>query len=428
MKHPVSLTLAVSALLGSTLFALAGQSGQNAVNFDWKVFGQSLNKGPKYKLGVADAKQIVAKVADQMIRLRVPVNNSWGGRMSSGAKYGQQDVGSCTYINTAIQRALRGAGFREDQIFGVIGVGQGSENAGVATETEHTLRQAAWVNLEHIAPAIVIGNDVIVFDLWHHAFDTGSYTGVATSKWNGRGLLQWCAGVEQYPGFMFTLFNQPFSPAGQKPMHPGLLQEQIRENQYYQRFPNQKPKPKPKTQPPNQEPPAANQAPKVSHWQYMGAKPVPIEEQPPGRDPRRFFRTKADGGAGSLTVTSEWNDMELKNHSCTAVATWSIVPPITYLVPDQKFKVTGSISMSGEMDRTSLGAHWHPPGFPAHVGHTSAIDIFGKEYFGKGDSFSFEGKAPSKNDFPGGTMVLRFVVYARGMGGVEYSFKWVDKK
>lgn len=320
---------------------------------------------------------------------------------------------------------MLGAGFRQDQIFGVIGVGQGSENAGVATETEHTIRSVAWVNLEHIAPAIVIGNDVVVFDLWHHAYDTGSYTGAATSKWNGRGLLQWCAGVQHYPGFMFSMYDLPPAP-GQKPVHPGLLQEQIREAQYYQRFPNQKPKPK--TQPPGQEQPKTLQPPKVSHWQYLGAKAVPIEDQPPGRDPRRFFRTKADGGAGSLTVISEWNDMAYKDHSCKAVATWSIDPPITYLVPDQKFKVTGSISMSGEMDRTSLGAHWHPPGYPAHVGHTSAINIFGKEYFGKGDAFSFEGKAPSKTAFPGGTMVLRFVVYARGMGGVEYSYKWVDKK
>jgi hypothetical protein len=388
------------------------------------AFGETLNKGPKYKLGVADAKKIVAKVADQMIRLKVPVNNNWGGRVSSAARYGQQDIGTCTYINTAIQRALLGAGFRQDQIFGVIGVGQGSENAGVATEAEHTLRSVAWVNLEHIAPAIVIGNDVIVFDLWHHAYDTGSYAGAATSRWNGRGLLQWCTGVRHYPGFMFSMYDTPPAPQ-QKSVHPGLLQEQIRESQYSQRFPNQKPKPR--TQPPGQEPPT-NQAPKVSHWQYLGVKPVPIEDQPPGRDPRRFFRTRADGGAGSLTVTSEWNDMDLKNHSCKAVATWSIDPPITYLVPDQKFKVTGSISMSGEMDRTSLGAHWHPPGYPAHVGHTSAINIFGKEYFGKGDAFSFEGKAPSKNAFPGGTMVLRFVVYARGMGGVEYAYKWVDKK
>ncbi len=425
MKHRVSLTLAVSALLGSTLFALASRSAQSAVNFDWMAFGETLNKGPKYKLGVADAKKIVAKVADQMIRLKVPVNNNWGGRVSSAARYGQQDIGTCTYINTAIQRALLGAGFRQDQIFGVIGVGQGSENAGVATEAEHTLRSVAWVNLEHIAPAIVIGNDVIVFDLWHHAFDTGSFTGAATSKWNGRSLISWCTGVKHYPGFMFSMYDLPPAP-GQKAVHPGLLQEQIRENQYYQRFPNQKPKPK--KQPPGQDSPVGARAPTVSHWAFVEAKPVPIDNPPNTRDPRRYSRCRAEGGSGSLVVTGEWNDLELKPHFSKVTVTWNASPDLRYLVPGQKFKVSGTVTLSGEISRTSFGVHWHPPGFPAHVGHTSGINLYGNDFAGAGGSFEFEAQVPAKDRYPQGVMVLRFVSYANGNGAVEYAYRWVEKK
>jgi len=428
MKHRVSLTLAVSALLGSTFFALANQATQSAATYDWMAFGESLNKGPKYKLGVADAKTIVARVADQMIRLKVPVNNSWGGRASSAAKYGQQDVGSCTYINTAIQRALLGAGFRQDQIFGVIGVGQGSENSGVATKAEHAVRSVLWVNIEHIAPAIVIGNDVMVFDLWHHAYDTGSYTGIAASKWNGRSLMSWCTGLKDYPGFMFSMYDMPCSAPGQKPMHPQTLLEEIRENQYYQRYPAKKPKQPPANNPAKTELPKADQPPKVSHWAFVEAKAVPVDNPPNTRDPRRFYRTTAEGGDGSLIVTSEWNDINLKDHSCKVEMTWNIVPPIKFLVPEQKFKVTGSVTISGETDRTSAGIHWHPPGFPAHVGHTSGIVLFSKDYYGKGDKFDFEGKAPLKTSYPGGVMVLRFVAYAGGMGAVEYTYKWVEKK
>ncbi|MCC7435718.1 MAG: hypothetical protein IT363_13615 [Methanoregulaceae archaeon] len=423
MKLRAFLILTVTLGLVMGLIGFTKGPQQTALTFDWLAFGKTLNKGAKHKLGTADAKQFVARVADQMARLKVPVNTGWGGRTASKLRFGQQDVGTCTWINDAVQKALHGAGFRQDQIFGVIGVGQGSEVAGVAGELEEKLRTAAWLNIQHIAPAIVIGNSIVVFDLWHHIYDTGSFSGMAASSWNGRGLSQWCTGVKEYPGFMFSTYGA--MPTG-KPVHPNTLQELIQESQYHQRFPNAKRTPT--TTPATGAQQSANQVPKVSHWAFVEAKAVPIDNPPNTRDPRRFDRGKAEGGKGTLTVTSEWNDMQLNTHSCTVTMTWSADKDLTYLVPGQKFTLKGSVTIAGETDRSSVGIHWHPAGFPAHVGHTSGINLFGKDYYGKGEAFECTGEAPAKDRYPQGVMVLRFIAYARGYGAVEYTYKWVDKK
>ncbi len=225
MKRPIPRSVILIGFIVATWSVLSAQ----AKTFDWFAFGQALNKGPQYALGSADARAIVAKVADQMARMNVPVNTGWGGRMSSSAQYGQQDIGTCTWINDAVQKALHGAGFRKDQIFGVVGVGAGRAKI---------MSAGLWLNIDHIAPAVVIDKQVLTFDLWHHSYDTGGFAGMASSRWNGRDLSSWCVSVQHYPGFMFSTYGaQPMVD----PMHPKTLQEMILEKQFQQRYPQLKP-------------------------------------------------------------------------------------------------------------------------------------------------------------------------------------------
>jgi len=219
-----------SLILAGFFVALWCAPAAQTQSFDWFAFGQALNQGPQHVLGSADARAIVAKVADQMARMNVPVNTGWGGRMSSAAQYGQQDVGTCTWVNDAVQKALHGAGFRKDQIFGVIGVGEGRGKA---------MSAGLWLNVDHIAPAVVINKQVLTFDLWHHSYDTGGFAGMASSNWNGRDLSSWCVSTQHYPGFMYSTYGaQPMVD----PVHPQALQEMIVEKQFQQRYPQLKPK------------------------------------------------------------------------------------------------------------------------------------------------------------------------------------------
>lgn len=394
------------------LLALAsGAAGQNPLTFNWETFGKTMNRGPKFIPDVKLARKVVENVAAQLIRMSVLPNHNLGGRMVSGGRYGQLDVGTCTWINDAVQKALFGAGFRKDQIFGVVG------HANLPSRASFL-----WVNQDHITPAIVLNDKLITFDLWSHAFHAGSYQGMANSRWNGMLIGNWVTAVEDYVNFSFARYGQNLLNG---PWDADYLQDEAVKDQNRQRFPikgkraREIVKPKPPPAKPKFEP----------YWEFVEVNSPPIREDKMP-DPRRFFRTLAQGGLGVLTVKSSWNDMDLKVHSCAAAMTWTLIGDHMKLKPGQKIGVKGSVSISGEVDRSFWGLNWHPPGYPAHVGHTSGVNIGGEEFFGVGASKSFEKldiEVPGKDRFPEGKMVLRFLTGARGYGALEYVYRWVDK-
>ncbi|HRK20309.1 MAG TPA: hypothetical protein PLX06_00770 [Fimbriimonadaceae bacterium] len=386
-------------------------AGQNPLTFNWETFGKTMNRGPKFIPDAKLAKKVVENVAAQLIRMNVPPNHNLGGRMVSGGKYGQLDVGTCTWINNAVQKALLGAGFRKDQIFGVVG------HASLPSRASFL-----WVNQDHITPALVLNNKLITFDLWSHAFHTGSYQGMANSRWNGMLIGNWVTAVEDYVNFSFARFGQNLLNG---PWDADYLQDEAVKDQNRQRFPikgrreRDIVKPKPPPAKPKFEP----------YWEFVEVNSPPIREDKMP-DPRRFFRTLAQGGLGVLTVKSSWNDMELKVHSCASAMTWTLVGDHRKLKPGQKIGVKGNVAISGEVDRSFWGMHWHPPGYPAGVSHTASINIGGEEFFGVGASKAFEKLdivVPDNKLFPDGRMALRFITGARGYGSVEYIYRWVDK-
>lgn len=404
--------------------------GQDPLTFDWEAFGKSLNRGGKLRADGAYARTVVANVANQLVRMKVSPNDTWGGRIVSSGKYGRQDIGTCGWINDAVQRALFGAGFRKDQIFGVVGVGSKAAELPMPEVVSEWVkdrlgvnRLTTWVNIDHVAPALVLGEEVVTFDLWSYARTTGAYSAMTGSKWNGMSLGKWIPSIQHYPGFEFSTY---LKPPMVKAMDGQYLQEAIVDSQFKQRF-GIKAKRNPKTV----TSPAKNPTQGVTgpHWEFVEAKAVPIQEQVQ-RDPQRFFRTSAQGGVGALTVTSSWNDMALKVHRCAAALTWSVIGDYRKLKPGQQIGIKGDLAISGEVDRSFIGLNWHPPGYPAHVSHRSGINLFSVEVFGVNAKKSFEKldiPVPGKDKFPDGKMVLRFLAGARGYGALEYQYRWVEK-
>lgn len=398
---------AILALAGAFCFA----SGQNPLTFNWETFGKTMNRGPKFIPDAKLARKVVENVAAQLIRMKVPPNHNLGGRMVSGGKYGRLDVGTCTWLNDAIQKALFGAGFRKDQIFGVVG------HANLPSRASFL-----WVNQDHIAPALVLNDQLITFDLWSHAFQTGSYQGMGNSRWNGMRVANWCVSVKHYVNFSYARYGSNLLNG---PWDSDYLQDEAVKDQSRQRFPikGKRERDIAKTKP---TPPKPKFEP---YWEFVEAYAPPIKENPMP-DPRRFFRTLAQGGLGVLTVKSSWNDMDLKVHSCASAMTWTLIGDHRKLKPGQKIGVKGNVAISGEVDRSFWGLHWHPPGYPAGVSHTASINIAGEEFFGVGASRSFEKLdivVPDNKLFPEGKMVLRFLTGARGYGSVEYLYRWVDR-
>lgn len=172
---------------------------------------------------------------------------------------------------------------------------------------------------------------------------------------------------------------------------------------------------------------AEKKKPKTGYWELEKIIVIPIENAPAKNG--RFSRIDPSGGAGTLTVKASWNDMQLKVHSSTALLNWTISPDPQLLVPGSKLKITGALSASGEMERTNAGIIWHPPGYPAHVGHASGIVIKGLDGSKSAGptSFDVEATVPEGSRFPNG-LALRFIAYASGYGGVEYIYKWVGPR
>lgn len=163
-------------------------------------------------------------------------------------------------------------------------------------------------------------------------------------------------------------------------------------------------------------------------WVLTGINVPKVPDWIGDRDPKRFSRFKIDGGDGSLSVENSWNDMGYKVLTCTTVLQWRIKEPIAKLKPGAQLHISGSCAMSGLQDRTSFGCHWQPTGMRPGDSHTSGIGIYSKDLAGTGARATFEAVAtvPPKSAY-NGTMVLRFLAYARGYGAVEYVYKWVDK-
>lgn len=423
----VSLFLLFIIALTCGLPAIA--EAQNPVTYDWRAFGATM-ANPKVRPDAAFAKKVAARVADEMARIGVPVNNTHGGRIRATATTGSADPGTCGYLTEALQLAFAGAGFEPAQIYGIQCVAKGTAAAGSGTRVGTAVARIGWVNVDHMAPALVIGKSVMVFDLWSHARKAGSYGGYGQSRWNGGGIENWTSAVRDYPWFKFGPYLG-VPPPTQGNVGPGQIGKDIADHYYRTKYP-QKERPKPKAKP---VPPKIQ--PKSGAWVLEKTALAP-DFRETGRDPRRYFHVKSTGAHGSVRMTSEWSDPDGSVRQCTASATWTIQGSHERLEPGQKMTIGGSVACGGVVmrsgiyiptDSVSFSIHWHPPGYPAHVS-TGGVggDIIAKNFGKEGGSFeNVVVTAPAKGK-PGDRIALRFLVSARGYGALEYVYLWTDPK
>lgn len=425
----VSLFLLFIIALTCGLPAIA--EAQNPVTYDWRAFGATM-ANPKVRPDAAFAKKVAARVADEMARIGVPVNNTHGGRIRATATTGSADPGTCGYLTEALQLAFAGAGFEPAQIYGIQCVAKGTAAAGSGTRVGTAVARIGWVNVDHMAPALVIGKSVMVFDLWSHARKAGSYGGYGQSRWNGGGIENWTSAVRDYPWFKFGPYLG-VPPTTQGNIGPGQIGKDIADHYYRTKYPqSERPKPKPKTKP---APPKIE--PKSGMWSLEEVTVSKVTREV-GRDPNRYYQVTTTGGRGGVLMTSEWNDMDGSVHQCTASAKWTVSGAFESLAPGQKLTISGTVGCGGVVmrsgkyiptDKVGFGVHWHPPGLPAHVSTGSAGGAaFAKEYGPQGGSFeNVVVTAPPKGG-PGDRIALRFLVSARGYGAVEYVYRWSDPK
>lgn len=159
---------------------------------DWKKFGEKLrSKAPADEL--QRARFIAAEVAKELDRKGLTANTSLLGRIGASLKYGNSEAATCGYLNDAFTESLKGAGFDAGQIHSVVGYKDGWQalNRGYIFD----------VNINHVAPVVVIDGVPYSFDLWSHGGSEGNFKNFDNSAWNGIKTESWGELMRKHQGY-----------------------------------------------------------------------------------------------------------------------------------------------------------------------------------------------------------------------------------
>lgn len=170
------------------------QSQQNQVPTpaDWKQFGEQLKTtAPAGEL--EKARYITSRVAKELDRRGITPNTSLIGRIDASLRYGNSEAATCGYLNDAVTEALKGSGFDPGQIHSVVGYKDGWQalNRGYIFD----------VNINHVAPVVVIDGVPYSFDLWSHGGSEGNFKNFDNSAWNGIKTEDWGKLMNKHQGY-----------------------------------------------------------------------------------------------------------------------------------------------------------------------------------------------------------------------------------
>ncbi len=159
---------------------------------DWKKFGEGLKtKAPADEL--QKARFIANEVAKELDRKGLTANSSLLGRIDGSVRYGNSEAATCGYLNDALTESLKGAGFDTGQIHSVVGYKDGWQalNRGYIFD----------VNINHVAPVVVIDGVPYSFDLWAHGGSEGNFKNFDNSAWNGIKTESWGELMRKHQGY-----------------------------------------------------------------------------------------------------------------------------------------------------------------------------------------------------------------------------------
>ncbi len=159
---------------------------------DWKKFGEQLKAtAPANEL--EKARYITTQVAKELDRRGITPNTSLIGRIDASLRYGNSEAATCGYLNDAVTEALKGSGFDPGQIHSVVGYKDGWQalNRGYIFD----------VNINHVAPVVVIDGIPYSFDLWSHGGSEGNFKNFDNSSWNGIKTEDWGKLMNKHQGY-----------------------------------------------------------------------------------------------------------------------------------------------------------------------------------------------------------------------------------
>lgn len=158
----------------------------------WKSFGAQLkNNAPANELD--RARYIATEVGRKLDELGISPNTSYLSRPVAGYQYGDQGVGTCGYLNDSLVEAFKGAMIQEGQIHSVIGYKEGWQQL-----------NRGWlfdVNLNHVAPVVVVDGVPYTFDLWMHGGSQGRFSGFDISAYNAITTESWGRLMRDHQGY-----------------------------------------------------------------------------------------------------------------------------------------------------------------------------------------------------------------------------------
>jgi len=158
----------------------------------WKAFGAQLkNTAPANELD--RARYIATEVGKKLDELGISPNTSYLSRPVAGYRFGDQGVGTCGYLNDSLAEAFKGAMLQEKQIHSVTGYKEGWQqlNRGYLFD----------VNLNHVAPVVVVDGVPYTFDLWMHGGSQGKFGGFENSAYNAITTEGWGRLMEVHQGY-----------------------------------------------------------------------------------------------------------------------------------------------------------------------------------------------------------------------------------
>jgi|GEM_PF-5417967 len=174
----------------------------------WAVFVQRAlrsSDAPRFKNALEKARYVMNVVGDEMNRIGISPNTDAGGRLKALVTAGDASFGNCSTADAILQEAFAGAGFADYQAFQVIG-----EPSGTAAKIK------AGVNRNHVGVGLVLEGKLHMFDLWEHAYRTGTWAGSSAGRFAGIPFSQWVKQCEIYNLFWWE-------NARTKNMTPGML-------------------------------------------------------------------------------------------------------------------------------------------------------------------------------------------------------------
>lgn len=184
----------------------------------WKKLGEQLkSNAPSDEL--AKAKYIASEVAKELDKKGITPNTSIFGRMDAAVKYDKIGTGTCVYLNDALTETLKGAGFDNGQIHSVVGYKEGWRSYMGLVD----------VNVNHVAPVVVIDGVPYSFDLWTHGGSTqgwvssGSFKDFENSAWNGIKTESWGTLMRQYQGYTTFSTDEGLTTKGLDDAHKDLI-------------------------------------------------------------------------------------------------------------------------------------------------------------------------------------------------------------